>query len=243
MRQIALEITYDGTSYSGWQIQNNAITVQGIIQGTLGEILKTPLKLNASGRTDTGVHAIGQIASFKSSSTMKEGEFQRALNSKLPHDVRVIRAFEVPLSFHPRYSAKRRWYRYIITNEVILLPFFKDYTLWVKRKLDVQLLQRYCNKLLGTHDFTSFATLDRDEIPYREVFEFRCFRKDDFVVFDIVANGFLRKMVRTIIGSFLELEKLSEEPERVSEILTKKNRGQAGQTIAPQGLYLVKVFY
>lgn len=243
MRQIALEITYDGTSYSGWQIQNNAFTLQGLIQAILGEILKTPSKLIASGRTDTGVHAIGQIASFKTSSQMQEDEFQRALNSKLPHDVRVIRVFEVPLSFHPRYSAKRRWYRYIIHNGKIPVPFFKNYTLWVKRELDVRLLKIYCNKLLGTHDFTSFATLKMGEIPYREVFDFECFRKEDFVVFDIVANGFLRKMVRTIIGSFLELEKMREKPDRVSEILEGKKRGQAGQTVAPQGLYLVKVFY
>ena len=125
----------------------------------------------------------------------------------------------------------------------MLVPFFKDYALWVKRELDAQFLQMYCNKLLGSHDFTSFATLEKGEIPYREVFEFECFRKDDFVVFDIVANGFLRKMVRTIIGSFLELEKLREKPDRVSEILERKNRDQAGQTVAPQGLYLVKVFY
>ena len=243
MRHIALEISYDGTSYAGWQIQKNAVTVQSVIQDTLGEILKKKQRLKFAGRTDAGVHAIGQIASFESESRMTKKEFHCALNSKLPDDIRIIRVFEVPMSFHPRYSAKKRWYRYIVNDAPVLFPFFNNYTLWTNRKLDVILQNKYCRKITGSHDFTSFATVEIDEVPYREVYQCQCYRKNDFVIFDIIANSFLRKMVRTIIGTFLRLERLAEKPERVSEILQARDRELAGQTANPGGLYLVKVFY
>ncbi len=243
MRHIALEIAYDGMHYSGWQIQNNAVTVQGVFQDVMYEILKGRPKIKVAGRTDAGVHALGQIVSFKSQCRMTEEQLGYALNSKLPKDIRILRVFEVPVKFHPRYSAQKRWYRYIISNAKVLLPFFKNYTLWVKRGINTLLLNEYCKEIIGTHDFTSFATLQIGDVPLRRVFECDFTRKDDFVILDIIANGFLRKMVRTIVGTFLELEKRNEKPERVSDILQAKNRGEAGKTEFPGGLYLVKVFY
>jgi tRNA pseudouridine38-40 synthase len=243
MRNIGLKISYDGTRYAGWQIQKNAETVQGVIQDALSRILKGEGKLKASGRTDTGVHAVGQIAAFETDSRMTEGQFMMALNSLLPSDIRILDVFEVPVDFHPRYSAKKRWYRYIISNTSVLPPFFRNYSLWVNRDINIPLMNEYCKKIIGTHDFTSFATMTDDDQPLRRVFKC-CFKKrNDFIIFDIAAGSFLRKMVRTIVGSFLEFEKIGRMPENVSEILTAKNRSRAGKTAQSCGLYLMKVFY
>jgi tRNA pseudouridine38-40 synthase len=243
MRQIAMEIAYDGSHFSGWQIQPNAMTVQGAIEESLARILKTQTALRVAGRTDAGVHAIGQIASFNTSSRMTGSQFKEALNSLLSERIRIVDAYEVSPEFHPRYSAKKRWYRYIISTAPILMPFFFNYVLWVKRRVDATLLNEYCIRIIGVHDFRSFATLDPDEVPYREIYECECIRKNDFVLLDITANAFLRKMIRTLIGTFLELERKKKDPDRVTEILEMHARAEAGATACPAGLYLVKVFY
>ncbi len=243
MRNIVLKIAYDGTGYSGWQIQKNAVTVQGVVQDVLSGILKDEMTLKASGRTDAGVHALGQIASFTTTSGMKEQQFKLALNSRLPADIRILDVFEMPVKFHPRYSAKKRWYRYIISNVAVLSPFFRNYALWVGREINIHLLNEYCKKITGTHDFTSFATLAGDEIPLCRVFKCGFLRKNDFIIFDIIAKSFLRKMVRTILGSFLDLEKHERIPEKVNEILRARSRNKAGKTARSCGLYLIKVFY
>lgn len=243
MRHIALEIVYDGTRYSGWQIQNNAVTIQGVIQEKLQEITQEPLRMRVAGRTDAKVHALGQIASFKTNCRMTEEQIKCALNSMIPKDIRVFRVFEVPISFHPRYSAKKRWYRYIISNVPEPIPFFKNYTLWVRRNINISLLNEYSEGIIGIHDFTSFATLDAGESPVREVLECMVSRKNDFIILDITANSFLRKMVRTIVGTFLELEKEGAKSERLTEILNARDRSEAGKTAYPGGLYLVKIFY
>lgn len=243
MRNIVLRIAYDGTGYSGWQIQKNAVTVQGVVQEVLSGILKDELTLKASGRTDAGVHALGQIASFTTTSGMKEEQFKLALNSRLPADIRILNVFEMPMKFHPRYSAKKRWYRYIISNVAVLSPFFRNYSLRVGREINIHLLNEYCKKIIGTHDFSSFSTLAGDENSLCRVFKCGFLKKNDFIIFDIIAKSFLRKMVRTILGSFLELEKHGQIPEKVSEILRARNRSKAGKTVHPGGLYLIRVFY
>lgn len=243
MRNIGLKIAYDGTSYAGWQIQKNAKTVQGVMQDKLSMILKGGSKLKASGRTDTGVHAVGQIATFETESRMTVGQFMMALNSLLPSDIRILDVFEVPMDFHPRYSAKKRWYRYIISNTSVLPPFFRNYSLWVNRDINIPLMNEYCKKIIGTHDFTSFATITEDDKPLRNVFKCCFIKRNDFIIFDIAAGSFLRKMVRTIVGSFLDFEKNGRMPESVSEILNAKNRSRAGKTAHSCGLYLMKVFY
>jgi tRNA pseudouridine38-40 synthase len=243
MRNIGLKISYDGTRYAGWQVQKNANTVQSVIQAGLSRILKRETKLRAAGRTDSGVHAVGQIASFETASRMTEGQFMMALNSVLPGDIRILDVFEAPMDFHPRYSAKKRWYRFIISNTAVLAPFLRNYSMWINRRVDISLLNEYCKKITGTHDFTSFATIIGGEKPLRSVFKCNFIKKDDFIIFDITAGSFLRKMVRTIVGSFLELEKKKCAPESVSEILSARNRSLAGKTADSCGLYLMKVFY
>jgi len=243
MRNIVLEISYDGTRYSGWQIQKNATTVQGIIQSAVSEIVKHPVKLLGSGRTDSGVHAIGQVASFKTESSMSQDEFKLAINRLVPDDIRIVRAEAVSDGFHPRYSAKRRWYRYIISTHADPVPFFNNYSFWVRRRLDVDLLNRYSGRLIGSHDFRNLSTMEEGDVPIRNVIECGFMRRNDFVVLDIVANSFLRKMVRSIVGTFLALEKRGEPPEMIDEILVSRERSAFVQTSYAGGLYLLKVFY
>ncbi len=243
MRNVALTIAYDGTNYSGWQIQKNAITVQGVIQKVLSNIVQHNVRLKVAGRTDTGVHAVGQVASFRTTSRMSPHEFKEALNSMLPADIRVLGVEDVDEEFHPRYSAKKRWYRYLIYNVEVPSPFFRNYSLWVRKGLDVELLNRYAKVVEGEHDFTSLAMLERGNSPVRIVYSCEVKRRGDFVVVDIVANSFLRRMVRSIVGTFLDLEKNSMPPEEMEKIIFAKERRLAGQTAYPNGLYLMKVFY
>ncbi|UCB45323.1 MAG: tRNA pseudouridine(38-40) synthase TruA [Spirochaetota bacterium] len=243
MRNITLEIAYDGTFYSGWQIQDNAITIQGVLQEALAKIVKHPIHLIASGRTDRGVHAIGQVATFKTESRMSTEEFKMAVNSAVSSDIRIVNVVESLPDFHPRYSARRRWYRYIISNRNDQVPFFKNYSLWVRRRLNIDLLNKYCKRIKGKHDFKNLGTVEKGEVPIREVVECEFNRKNDFVIFDIVANSYLRKMVRFIVGTFLQLERRGEKPVRVDDILTSEKRNTLVQSSYAGGLYLLKVFY
>ena len=243
MRNIALIIAYDGTNYSGWQIQKNAITIQGVIQRILENIVQHNVKMKVAGRTDTGVHAVGQVASFKTTSRMSINDFKEALNSMLPSDIRILGVEEKDEKFHPRFSAHKRWYRYIIYNKDVPSPFFRNYSYWVRRDINMNLLKMYSEKIVGEHDFTSFAMLDKDNSPVRIIYNCEVNRKGDFVLFDIVANSFLRRMVRSIVGTFLDLERNRKDPDELERILLARERKLAGQTAYPSGLYLMKVFY
>ncbi len=243
MRNIVLEIAYDGSRYAGLQIQRNAVTIQAVVEAALEKILHRFERIKYAGRTDTGVHALGQVISFTVENKMTPDQFRSALNSILPADIRVYRSFEANAEFHPRYSAKKRWYRYIMSTSEVEIPFFRKYVLWLGRDIDIDLINRYAVRIVGNHNFTSFARCEPGQVPNREVYECRVYRRREFVVLDIVANSFLRKMVRTIVGTFLELEQNGEPPERVTEILHSLSRQEAGKTVFPGGLYLVKVFY
>lgn len=239
----AFEVSYDGTAYAGWQVQDNARTIQGVIEHSLEGVLKQQVRITYAGRTDAGVHAIGQVISFLSESSMTGEQFRCALNALLPQDIRIMKTLEVGPDFHPRYSARARWYRYIIWNGQELVPFFRTYSLWLNRQIDVSRLKSYCKRIVGEYNFTSFASLEQDENPTRKVFSCEVYRKDDFILLDIVANSFLRKMVRAIVGTFLKLELKGERPERIDEMLHAEDRGSAGETAYAGGLYLAKVFY
>jgi tRNA pseudouridine38-40 synthase len=174
---------------------------------------------------------------------MTPEEFKRAINASVPQDIRVNKSQEAPDDFHPRYSARKRWYRYIISTHESPVPFFRHYCHRVTHRLDVGLLKEYAGRLIGSHDFRNLACIEEDEEPVREVSECGFSTKGDFVVFDITANGFLRKMVRTIIGTFLQLEKKRKPPGAVDEILGSDTRSSFVQTSYAGGLYLLKVFY
>ena len=239
----AFEISYDGTAYAGWQIQNNAPTIQGIIEDGLEKVLKEHVRISYAGRTDAGVHAFGQVISFSSGMNMTGEQFLRALNALLPQDIRIMKALDVEPNFHPRFSARARWYRYIIWNGKELVPFFRNYALWLNRQIDPSRLQDYCKRIIGEHNFTTFASLEENENPVRRIHSCEVRRKNDFVWLDIIANSFLRKMVRTIVGTFLKLEQEGVGPELIDEMLRAEDRGIAAETAFAGGLYLAKVFY
>lgn len=243
MRNIAIEFSYDGTCYYGVQYQKEVPTVQGILEEALSRITKERIRLKISGRTDTGVHAVGQVGSFITGSNMSPWEFKIALNSELPQDIRIKLASEMPMDFHPRYSAIKRWYRYIIYNSRVQSPFIRNYALWIPFELDLSILNSYSREIIGTYDFSAFATLERGDLPIRTIYDAKFIRKGDFVIFDIIGKSFLRKMVRTIVGTFLYLERHRVSPIRVREILQSRDRKQAGDSAKPFGLYLYKIFY
>ena len=239
----AFEVSYDGTAYAGWQVQENARTVQSVIEQGLETILKHRVRITYAGRTDAGVHALGQVISFSSKSGMTEEQFKHALNALFPQDIRIVKPLIVAPDFHPRYDARARWYRYIMWNGKESVPFFRNYAFRLDRAVDMEMLQSYGDRIVGEHDFTSFASLEQGENPVRKVFSCEVHRRNDFVILDLVANAFLRKMVRSIVGTFLQLEQRGEKPEQVDEILKAKDRGQAGSTAYAGGLYLARVFY
>ncbi|MFW6180648.1 MAG: tRNA pseudouridine(38-40) synthase TruA [Spirochaetota bacterium] len=242
-RTIALELCYDGSRFHGLQVQHGVLTIQGLVEEALERIVGRHVRIRFAGRTDAGVHAMGQVVSFTCASRMDPGAFRAALNALLPPDIRVLRGWEAPPGFHPRYDAAARWYRYLIDWHPERIPFFFRYSLWVHREPDLDLLRSYGEQVVGEHDFTSFATLERGENPRRAVFECRMRGKDRFLAIDIVGNAFLRKMVRTLVGTFLELERERQPARAVADILHRKDRAAAGQTAYAGGLYLMKVFF
>jgi tRNA pseudouridine38-40 synthase len=239
----AFEVAYDGTDYAGWQIQDNARTIQGVIEDALKRVLKQRVRIAYAGRTDAGVHALGQVISFETESGMTGEQFVRALNALLPTQIRIMRQLSVADGFHPRYSASSRWYRYIIWNGEELVPFFRNYALWLNRRIDLERLRAYSRRIIGEHDFTSFATVRNGETPIRRVMRCEVHRMNDFIVFDIEANSYLRKMVRTLVGTFLSLEYRNGPPERIDAMLEAKDREAGGETAFAGGLYLARVFY
>jgi tRNA pseudouridine38-40 synthase len=242
-RNIALELCYDGSRYHGLQVQHGALTIQGLVEAALERVVKRPARIRFAGRTDAGVHAMGQVVCFRCRSRMTPGAFRAALNSLLPPDIRVLRGWDAPPEFHPRYDAVARWYRYLIDWHAERIPFFYRYSLWVRRQPDLELLRSYGEQVVGEHDFTSFATLERGENPRRAIFECSMRARDSFLAIDILGNAFLRKMVRTLVGTFLELERERRPAREVADILKRKNRSAAGQTAYAGGLYLMKVFF
>ena len=241
----AFQVSYDGTGYAGLQVQDNALTIQGVIEQSLERVLKQRTRISYAGRTDAGVHALGQVIAFKSESGMTGEQFKHALNALIPQDIRILNPLEVDADadFHPRYSARARWYRYIMWNGREPVPFFRNYALWLDRQIDISRLRSYGKRIVGEHNFTSFASLVQDENPVRNIFSCKVHRKNDFVILDLVANAFLRKMVRSIVGTFLHLEQRGERPECIDEILKAEHRGEAGATAYAGGLYLARVFY
>jgi tRNA pseudouridine38-40 synthase len=243
MKSIAMDVSYDGTRYSGLQVQKNGTTIQGIIENSLARITSRSMRIRYAGRTDAGVHAVGQVISFHTESSMSAVQFHAALNSLLPPDIRVMGTRDVSPEFHPRYDAMKRWYRYLISTAPQRIPFFNNYALWIPRKIDAELLRSYCARVCGEHDFTSFASPEKGDNPVRRVYECAVGARNDFLHIDITGNSFLRKMVRTIVGTFLELEKRRDSPHNIEEILHARDRGRAGNTAFAGGLYLMKVYY
>lgn len=244
-RNILLFLSYDGSNYHGWQVQQNAVSVQEIFQDTLQKILKESVDIKGCSRTDSFVHANMYGVSFKTYNRIKPDNLVYALNRLLPSDIAATYATEVPLNFDARYSCKGKQYIYKIWNHKIRNPFYRNRALHYWYKLDTDYLNETAKLFIGTHDFTSFATIDKREPKnmVRTIYDFDVVKKDCMVEIKVSANGFLYNMVRILVGTLLRVAQKKFTKEDIPKIISAKNRSCAGPTAPPQGLYLNKVFY
>ncbi len=244
MRNIKLIISYDGTDYSGWQRQPDRPSIQQTLEEALGRLAGAMPNCNASGRTDAGVHALGQVVHFLTASVHPCNVFVKALNATLPAEIRVLSAEEMPQSFHCTLDAKSKLYRYTIDNGAIADPFLLRYSWHVYAHLDADRMNLAAKALLGRHDFRSFEThWPNRTSSVRTIFSAGVRREANRVHVEIEADGFLYNMVRAITGT-LVLVGTGRRPESfVAHALAAENRAEAGPTAPPQGLFLVRVCY
>lgn len=245
MRRVALLVSYDGTNYAGWQVQKSERTVQEVMERAVARVCKEELRITASGRTDSGVHALGQVCHFETGGKGPPGKkFSLALNKELPGDVRVLRSIEAEGDFHARYSARGREYRYFLVGGEMCTPFQRRYS-YLRRKLPpIELLNRYASLFTGRRDFTSFAAeKDENESKIRTVYSCCFFYEGPYIVFRVVGDSFLWKMVRTMLGTILELAEKDITPKRITRILEDRDRKSAGATAPARGLFLYRVQY
>ncbi len=244
MRNIKLLLGYDGTDFSGWQRQRDRRTVQQVLEEAIGRLTGVEPSINASGRTDAGVHAIGQVVHFYTASRHEPEVFVKALNAMLPPDVRVKGAWEMPQSFHATLDARAKLYRYVIDNGRFADPFQTRYAWHVYQTLDVPSMHEASQALRGRHDFHSFETnWPNRSSSVRTIYHVVANRVNDAVWLDVEADGFLYNMVRSIAGTLVEVGKGKWPVSKVAEALAAEDRREAGPTAPPQGLFLVRVRY
>ena len=246
MRNIKLTIEYTGTNLSGWQLQLDKRTVQGEIERALKTIFKKDIRIYGSGRTDAGVHAAGQVANCKIDTAMETQDIVRALNGNLSGDITILLAEDISDKFHAQYSAKRKTYRYTISNRPTRPALNSDYLYHVTHKINLAAMKREAKAFLGKHDFRSFTATDVTTIgkdATRTIHTLNITKKGDLIMVEITANGFLYKMVRNIVGTLLEVgtEQLPEGS--VKKILKAQARTAAGNTAPAKGLTLMQVEY
>lgn len=244
--RIALAIEYDGSVYSGWQKQAapELPTVQASLEGALSTVADTLITVACAGRTDAGVHATCQIVHFDTPVDRGDKAWVRGVNSLLPPTVRVLWSAEVGSEFHARFSATGRRYLYFVHNSKIASALFAGKLTQSRAELDLNLMQRASQLLLGERDFSSFRAAGcQSNTPNRNVFSANWYRQHELLVFDIHANAFLQHMVRNIVGSLLCVGRGEQKPEWITELLLARDRTQAAMTAPPDGLYLVQVDY
>ncbi|HIE96964.1 MAG TPA: tRNA pseudouridine synthase A [Planctomycetes bacterium] len=295
-RNIMLTIAYEGTNYRGWQIQPNGLTVQECVERATEKLTGTRCNVLCAGRTDSGVHALGQVASFRTDSTIPATQFRRGLQRFLPNDIAIVQTRSVSDEFHATYSAVRKRYRYLIFDGAVLPPFLRNLVHRSRRMLNVAAMQKALPNLLGTHDFRCFETnYPNKATSVRTVMETtlqrvphwslwtpvsvqhttsieedtdlkseggsvdqnaatgHCWQPTDarphedptspVICFEIMADGFLYNMVRAIVGTLLRIGTGAETPEYMADVVASMDRGRAGCTATPEGLYLVHVDY
>lgn len=242
-----LIIAYDGTQYCGWQMQPNGVTVQELLQKNIAIILRQDVVVIGSGRTDAGVHALGQVAHFHFSDRINLYRFHASINGLLPADIRVKEVVEAPLDFHAQYSAMGKIYHYHIHLDRVADPFQRLYCLHVKEKIDIDKLKEAARQFLGTHDFTAFANEAHSGCAahdaVRTLFRLDIVEQSGGIRLEFEGDGFLYKMVRNITGTLLEIAAGKRAVEDVAELFEKKDRRLSGKAVPPQGLFLVKVHY
>jgi tRNA pseudouridine38-40 synthase len=250
MRNLKVTVSYDGAGFSGWQVQPDVSTVQGTLSSAIGRITGEKVLPQGSGRTDAGVHALAQVMTFVTESSVPTGNFLKALNDILPASVRVLDVEEAPAEFHARHSAKAKTYRYRIFRESICPPFLARYVWHFPYRLAEDEMGRAAALVVGEHDFTSFAAVDpergREDAPasnVRTIFSSSWERRGDELIYTVRGSGFLHHMVRNLMGTFILVGKGTLQVDDVTRILEARNRSAAGATAPASGLYLVNVEY
>jgi tRNA pseudouridine38-40 synthase len=259
MRNLKVILSYDGTEFSGWQVQPDANTVQGTLASAIGRITGEKVLPQGSGRTDAGVHALAQVMTFVTESSIPAENFLKAMNDILPASVRVLEITEAPADFHARHSAQAKTYRYRIYRETICPPFLARYVWHYPYPLDEGAMTQAALLVTGEHDFTSFAAVDPERGPatgsetwsrknvaasnVRNIFASSWERLGEELVYTVRGSGFLHHVVRNLVGTFILVGKGTLKVEDVSRILDARNRSAAGATAPASGLYLVDVEY
>jgi tRNA pseudouridine38-40 synthase len=245
MQRYKCIISYDGTNFSGYQVQPNKRTVQSEFEAALAKLHKGKgVKVFASGRTDAGVHAKGQVIHFDSPLSIPESRWPAALHSVLPSDIAVLSVECVSGTFHARFNAIGKEYRYFLYLSAKRNPFKRNYAYQCPYSLDLEAMQAAAQHLLGTHDFTSFCSAKTEmEDKVRTIKEIHFSMEGELLTLQFVGNGFLYNMVRILVGTLLEIGSGDRKPEDIPELLAKKDRRLTGKTAPAHGLYLWKVFY
>lgn len=244
MRNIKLTIEYDGKCYNGWQKQPNKLNIQGEIERAIYNITKEEVDLIGSGRTDAGVHALGQVANFKTNSEISIEKLPLAINSQLKNSIVIKEAEEVDERFHSRYNAKHKTYRYIINNSKCGTAIYRNLEYSYPFKLDVEKMKQASIYFEGEHDFKAFkssGTSSKNSV--RTIYKAIVKQEGEKIIIELTGNGFLYNMVRIISGTLLDVGLGKIKPEEIPEIIESKDRQRAGKTLPPYGLYLVEVKY
>lgn len=245
MKNLKMTVQYDGTDYAGFQVQKGRETIQGKIQEVLQAIFGQKISIVCAGRTDAGVHAIGQVINFKTKSNIPFRRLRWSINNMLPKDIAITEIEEMNQSFDARRDAKYREYRYYILNSPIKSPFQYRYSLLKNRNLNIEAMNKAASLLIGKHDFSAFTVSeDTNTSKVREVKELELFKeRSNILVIKILADAYLKSMARTIVGTLLEFGYGNKDWPEMKVILESKNRHQVGQIAPAQGLFLYKVYY
>lgn len=245
MRNIRLLLQYEGTRYQGWQRQTSSEnTIQGKLEQLLSKMCNEPIEVMGSGRTDAGVHALGQVANFHTTSTMSAEEMLSYINEYLPQDIAVLQVTEAAPRFHSRLNACGKRYCYRVINSAIPNVFWRRYALEVPLKLDVEAMEKAASYLSGEHDFKAFTSAKKGKkSTVRRIDKIDIAREEDRLTFTFEGNGFLHHMVRILVGTLLEVGMGKRKPEEMSEILAFGSREKAGALVPAKGLTLMEVFY
>lgn len=244
MKRVRLIVSYDGTNYCGWQIQNNGITVEEVLNHALTDLCREEITVIGASRTDSGVHALGNVAVFDTNSRIPGEKFSFALNQRLPDDIRIQRSDEVADDWHPRFQDTVKTYEYCFLNRRIPDPMRRLYSYFIYYPMDVENMQKAADYLIGEHDFKSFCT-PRTQVrsTVRTIYDLTLTKEGDEIRMRITGNGFLYNMVRIIAGTLARVGTGLYTPERVKEILEAKDRNVSGPKAPPQGLTLISIAY
>jgi len=244
MKRVKLTIAYDGTNYCGWQVQPNGITVEEVLNKALQKLTGEPILVIGASRTDSGVHALGNVAVFDTETTIPADRIAMALNQRLPEDIVVTKSEEVPLDFHPRHQNSRKTYEYKVLNREFPQPMYRLYSHFTYVPLNIERMQRAADYLVGEHDFKSFCSVNTvAETTVRTIYALTVKKQEEMITIQVTGSGFLYNMVRIIAGTLMEVGRGNMEPEQMPSILEALDRTKAGPTAPACGLTLVKYQY